>query len=489
MSVETGPRLVAFRSRAAAALGATAARWRARVARPDPLATQLLLLTAAFTAVVAVLILAPSAATFHERWLRDRLQSAELASVGVEALPYSAVEPETADQLLAIGGVTAVAVSDQGVLRLLLQAPDLPRTPDFIDLRADNPGARLLDPWRTLTGHPERSIRVRAAPRYRAGDYIEIVAPAEPLRQELRAYLLNTLLLSLAIAVSAGGLLYAGLALLVLRPLRRVTRAIERFAEDPQGPTEPPSARDDAIGQVERELARMQAEVRQSLQSRQRLVALGEAVARINHDLRNMLTSAQMASDRLAASADPQVARALPRLERALTRASDLSRNVLDYGRSEEPPPVLRRVSLAAAVAAAAEDADLDAEGVRLERGFPARTAVQADPDQLHRILVNLMRNARQAILNDPGRDGRGRVRVSARRTDTAWVLRVEDDGPGVPPRVRERLFLPFVTGAQGGTGLGLAIARELARAHGGELDLVESGPDGTVFELVLPLA
>lgn len=466
-----------------------AAALRQQVSRPDPLATRLLLLTAVFTGVVAVLILAPSAATFHERWLRDRLQSAELASVGVEALPYSAVEPETGDQLLAIGGVTAVAVSDQGVLRLLLQAPALPRTPDFIDLRRDSLGAWLLDPWRTLAGHPDRSIRVRAAPRYRTGDYIEIVAPAEPLKQELRAYLLNTLLLSLAIAAAAGGLLYAGLALLVLRPLRRVTRAIERFAGDPQAPTEAPSARDDAIGQVERELARMQAEVRQSLQSRQRLVALGEAVARINHDLRNMLTSAQMASERLAASPDPMVARALPRLERALTRASDLSGNVLDYGRSEEPAPVRRRVPLAAAVEAAAEDADLDPGGVRLERRFAARTTVAADPDQLHRLLVNLMRNARQAILNDPAREGRGRVRVSARKGEGAWVLRLEDDGPGVPERVRERLFQPFVTGARGGTGLGLAIARELAQAHGGDLTLVETGPQGTVFELVLPLA
>lgn len=80
-------------------------------------------------------------------------------------------------------------------------------------------------------------------------------------------------------------------------------------------------------------------------------------------------------------------------------------------------------------------------------------------------------------------------MRVSARKGEGAWVLRLEDDGPGVPERVRERLFQPFVTGARGGTGLGLAIARELAQAHGGDLTLVETGPQGTVFELVLPLA
>src|SRR5690606_227156 len=139
-------------------------RDRLRFNAPDALAWRLLLLTVAFTAAVEVLIVAPSAANFHERWLLDRLQSAELASVGVEALPYSAVEDYTAEQLLAIDGVQAVVVGDQGVRRLLLQAPDLPRTPELIDLRRDRPLARLLDPWRTLSGHPDRSIRVQARP-------------------------------------------------------------------------------------------------------------------------------------------------------------------------------------------------------------------------------------------------------------------------------------------------------------------------------------
>ncbi|MBU7589264.1 MAG: HAMP domain-containing histidine kinase, partial [Sphingopyxis terrae] len=376
-------------------LGAPA-DWRERLGfhAPDALAWRLLLLTFAFAAVVEVLIVAPSAASFHERWLLDRLQSAELASVGVEALPYSAVEDETADQLLAIGGVQAVVVGDQGVRRLLLQAPNLPRTPELIDLRRDRPVTRLLDPWRTLFGHPDRSIRVQARPRYRSGDFIEILAPAEPLKQELRTFLLNSLLTSLLISLVAGGLLYAGLAVLVLQPLRRVTRSIERFARDPEAEGDPPGERNDEIGRVERELSRMQEEVRQSLRSRARLVALGEAVAKINHDLRNMLTSAQMASERLAASPDPQVAKALPRLERALGRAAALSRNVLEYGRSEEPAPQKTRLPLAAAITAAAEDAGLTPDGVRLVKSLPARCAVSADPEQLHRILVNLMRNA-----------------------------------------------------------------------------------------------
>jgi signal transduction histidine kinase len=467
------------------------ADWRERVKfhAPDALAWRLLLLTFVFAASVEVLIIAPSAASFHERWLLDRLQSAELASVGVEALPYSAVEDDTAEQLLAIGGVQAVVVGDQGVRRLLLQAPNLPRTPDLIDLRKQRPLARLLDPWQTLFGHPDRSIRVQARPRYRSGDFIEILAPAQPLKAELKTFLLNSLLTSLFVSLVAGGLLYGGLALLVLQPLRRVTRSIEHFAENPESEGDPPSDRQDEIGRVERELARMQEEVRQSLRSRARLVALGEAVAKINHDLRNMLTSAQLASERLADSPDPQVAKALPRLERALSRAAALSRNVLEYGRSEEPEPQKVRAPLGAALTLAAEDAGLSPDGVRLEKSLPARFSVHADPDQLYRILVNLMRNARQAIESDPARtDRRGMVRVTGSTADGDCVILLSDDGPGIPPRLADRLFEAFVSGrASGGSGLGLTISRELAVNNGGTLTLVETGPSGTTFELRLP--
>jgi signal transduction histidine kinase len=468
-------------------------RQRFRPQAPDGLSSRLFLLTVLFTLVVEALILGPNAASFHERWLLDRLQAAELASVGVEALPYNAVDEKTADQLLRIGGVSAVAISDQGVMRQLLRAPNLPRTPDFIDLRQRNLAARLLDPIRTLVAPPDRSIRVRAAPRYRSGDFIDVVAPAEPLKQELQAFLLNSLLVSLLISAVAGALLYAALAFLVLRPLKRVTRSIEGFAADPTATAAPPSDRQDEIGRVERELARMQEEVRLSLRSRSRLVALGEAVAKINHDLRNMLTSAQIASDRLADSADPQVAKALPRLERALGRAAALTRNVLDYGRSEEPAPILDRLALAPAVAAAAEDAGLEPSGVKLVKAIPPRFVVQADGDQFHRILVNLMRNARQAIESDATRAGRrkgtrGSVRVEAESREGGGLIRIIDDGPGIPPRLSERLFEPFVSGGSvDRTGLGLTISRELAVAHGGELRLVQTGPKGTTFELWLP--
>jgi signal transduction histidine kinase len=142
----------------------------------------------------------------------------------------------------------------------------------------------------------------------------------------------------------------------------------------------------------------MQADLRAALSSRARLAALGEAVAKINHDLKNMLTSAQLASERLAASKDPQVSQALPRLERALDRAVKLAADVLVYGKTREAAPEPQTVRLGEALREAAAEARLGDAGVRLVSKVPAGERVTADPDQLHRILVNLLRNARQAL-------------------------------------------------------------------------------------------
>jgi signal transduction histidine kinase len=214
-------------------------------------------------------------------------------------------------------------------------------------------------------------------------------------------------------------------------------------------------------------------------------------VAKINHDLRNLLTSAQMASDRLADSADPRVAKALPRLERALDRAVRLAQDVLDYGKSEEPAPQPRVVALAPAAETAADDAGLSAQATPLILDAPEGLELRADPDQLHRILNNLFRNAREAIEADRNEDRPpGWVRLTARAEDGQALIEIADNGPGVPERARAKLFQPFVgSGRAGGTGLGLAIARDLARAHGGELELVRTGPEGAAFGLRLPLA
>jgi len=371
--------------------------------------------------------------------------------------------------------------------RHLLQAQRLERIPNLLDLRR---GLSWWGPFQIMVGAGDRMLRVMAKPRFRSGAFIEVVVPAAPLRAELFTQLDRLIGVALFTSVMAGAVVYLALNFFLVRPMQRITRSMERFRENPEDPRAhiAPSGRRDEIGRAESELARMQADLRAALASRARLAALGEAVAKINHDLRNMLTSAQLASERLASSGDPRVAQALPRLERALNRALTLATNVLAFGRSEEPPPDVRPTALRAALEAAAEDAGLTAGGVRLHAVIDPEVVARADPEQLHRILVNLLKNAREAIEGEASRGGVGRVEASV-STPASWtVIRLADDGPGLPERARAHLFQPFAGSARrGGAGLGLAIARELAQAHGGDLTLVETGRGGAVFEVRLP--
>ncbi len=458
---------------------------------PGGLSARLLLLTALFVMLAELLILAPSLASFEEGRLEERVRAAELASLAVEASPDQVVTDTLASQLLNGAGVVSVAVQSDGIRRLLLQGPPMAHAPYLVDLRTQGPLGWLFQPFRVLTGDPQQMVRIVAKPRFRDGDFVEIVAPQIRLRRELTRYLLSLLAVTAFISAVAGVLVYLSLNVFLVRPMQRITASMERFRANPDDPASriAPSNRRDEIGRAEAELDRMQADLRAALKSRARLAALGEAVAKINHDLRNMLTSARIASERLAMSGDPSVAAALPRLERALDRAAALTSNVLDYGKSEEREGRPEPIALLAAVEAAAEDAGLSPAGVRLEASIPPEAQVSADPEQLHRILVNLMRNGREAIEGaEPARAGR--IEVLARHDAHQTVLHIVDNGPGVPERAQARLFQPFSGSTRpGGTGLGLAISQELAQSNGGALVLSGTSAAGAVFELTLPSA
>ena len=223
-----------------------------------------------------------------------------------------------------------------------------------------------------------------------------------------------------------------------------------------------------------------------ALRQKDRLAALGGAVAKISHDLRNLLTTAQLLVDRIETSADPAVRRTAPKLVASLDRAISLCERTLTYGKAEEPAPVLADVALAPLLREVAENEGLATEG-RVPVTIAAGTgiAVRADADQLFRVLTNLVRNAVQAI-ETSGKPGS--VRVSAARAGDRVEIRVADTGPGLPARARENLFQPFSGGARrGGAGLGLVIASELAKGHGGTLELEATGPGGATFLLAWP--
>jgi signal transduction histidine kinase len=435
-----------------------------------------------------LLTFAPSLAAYQDSWLTSRVRAAELASLAVEAAPAGVVSDRMASELLTGAGVVSVAVQTDGVRRLLLQAPRMARFPELVDLRHPDPLAWLSGPFDVLAPGGPPMLRVVAKPQFRTGDFVEIVVPEAPLRRDLLAYMARLLAASAAISVVAGMIVYLALRAFLVRPMQRITESMERFRAHPEDPAArlKLSGRRDEVGRAEEELGRMQDDLRTALQSRSRLAALGEAVAKINHDLRNMLTSAQVVTERLQGSGDPRVTQALPRLERALDRAVRLAQNVMAYGRSEEPPPQPRPVRLEAAATSAAEDAGLTAAGVRFRYAAPPTLEVQADPEQLDRILVNLLKNAREAI-EATGR-ATGEVALYAETAAGGVRVRLRDDGPGVPDRLQPRLFQPFAgSGRPGGAGLGLAIARELARAHGGDLELEHTGAEGSTFLLTLP--
>ena len=225
------------------------------------------------------------------------------------------------------------------------------------------------------------------------------------------------------------------------------------------------------------------------MQQKNHLAALGLAVSKINHDLRNLLTSAQLFSDRLAKISDPHVQRFAPKLMRALERAIAFCESTLSYGRVQEPPPDRRSVALDALVEEVRETLGLDPDGpIRwigaVERGL----TVDADPDQLFRILLNLARNAVQALESRAARDpGRDQIRITGRREGAVVVIEVSDTGPGLPEKARAHLFEAFQGSTRtGSAGLGLAIAAELVRAHGGEIRLVD-GTIGATFRLTIP--
>jgi signal transduction histidine kinase len=254
------------------------------------------------------------------------------------------------------------------------------------------------------------------------------------------------------------------------------------FRVDPEGAVPRPadSERGDEIGIASRELAAMQSDLRAALLQKTRLATLGAAVAKVNHDLRNTLATAMLVSDRLADSDDPEVKKIAPRLYDAMQRAVSLCSRTLNFVSDTRPALNVEAVPVRALIENVASELTGKFDRARVAAETEPDFAVAADREQLRRALANLVLNALQA--------GARVVRVTADAARGQARIRIADDGGGFDPGAKERLFQPFVgSGRREGTGLGLPIARDIARAHGGDLALVETGPQGTVFELTLP--
>ena len=459
-----------------------------RLASRLGLSDKLLVLTILFVMVAEVLIYVPSIANYRLNWLRDKLSDAYTAALVLEATPE--VPDHLTRQVLDSIGARAVAMK-MGSQRRLLMVGDMPPSVDHdIDMRDVSWHSAIMHAFAVLLSNDNEVIRVLGnAPR--GGEFVEIILDEKPLRAAMLAFSRNILLLSLIISAITAALVYLSLHYLFVRPLHRITANMTTFRTDPENPARiiVASGRQDEIGTAERELADMQRELGTLLHQKTRLAALGLAVSKINHDLRNLLTSAQLFSDRLSGSQDQQVQRFAPKLMRALERAISFCESTLSYGRAQEPPPDRRPTALEPLVQEVRESLELAPDTpIRWISAVERGLVVDADPDQLFRIVLNLVRNAVQALESRDARDpGRDQVRITGRREGAVVEIEVADTGPGIPEATRAHLFEPFKSSTRtGGSGLGLVISAELVRAHDGDIRLVE-GTIGATFRVTIP--
>ncbi len=461
------------------------------------LSGKLLVLTILFVMLAEVLIYVPSIADFRYAWLNDRISAAYTAALVFQAAPRGAdedaliISDTLATQILDSIGARAVAMKIGQRKRLLASADEMPPMIDQdIDMRDMSWHRAIIDAFGTLLSTDNDVIRV-VGPAPMGGDFIEIVLDEKPLRDKMLEHSVNVLLVSLLISGITASLVYLALHLMFVRPLRALTANMAAFRAAPENPASiiDPSARRDEIGTARRELAAMQRDLASMLQHKSRLASLGLAVSKINHDLRNLLTTAQLFSDRISSLPDPRVQRFAPKLMRALERAIDFCESTLSYGRVQEAPPDRRLLPLEPLVEEVRETVGLDARSaIRFITAVERGLLVDADPDQLFRVLVNLARNAVQALESRDARDpGRDQLRVTGRREGAVVIVEISDTGPGISENARAHLFEAFQsTTRSGGSGLGLAIAAELVRAHGGDIRLVD-GTIGATFRLTIP--
>ncbi|TJZ82037.1 sensor histidine kinase [Paracoccus hibiscisoli] len=446
-------------------------------------------LTTMFVILAELFILLPSLAGFRLDYLESRLERAQIASLALLATDES-LASDLESELLQNAGVFNVVLRRDDIRQLVLSSPIPGPIDATYDLRSEGVLQTIDDSLVALADGRNRVIRVIGAPVNQAGQLIEITMETAPLREAMIDYGLRLLLVSAAFSILTAVLLFLAAQRLILVPIRRVISHMTAYASAPEDARHIiiPDARLAELRDAETALQSMQRTVTSSLKQKERMAQLGQAVAKISHDLRNILTTAQIFADRLEDSADPKVRRAAPKLVNSITRAVNLCETTLAFGKAEEPAPTLSRFNLAQLAAEVIEAESLAGEAagqVEFLTDIPPSLVIRADRDQLYRVLANLARNARQAI---EGTRQPGTVEIGAGESETDWWIKVCDSGPGLPDRAREYLFKPF-TGStrRGGTGLGLTIAADLVRGHGGRLDLLRSDAEGSQFCIHIP--
>lgn len=456
---------------------------------------KVLVLAAVFLMIGEMLVFLPSIANFRITWLKQRAATAEIAALAVEAAQDQAISSSLRSELLDRTGVLVLAVRRDDARQLVLSPEEPPMVDASFDLSKRTSIMSILDAASTLAHGGNRIIGVIDKPSTDMGVLVEMALYEKPLFNAMVRYSINILTLSIFLALILATLLFFTLNRLLVRPVQRLTKNMQEFGKNPEDRSRiiKPSERVDEIGVAEIELQKMQTDLSDMLSQKNRLASLGLAVAKVSHDLRNMLTSAQLISDRLAMVDDPTVQKFAPKLIASLDRAIRFSQDTLKFGRAQEAPPRREMFDLRSLVDEVLDHSISEVgSNVVFFNDVPQDLRADADREQLFRILTNLLRNAAQSLEGNvtplENRTQEGRVRVRALRENANCIIEVVDNGPGVPDKARAHLFEAFRGSVrQGGTGLGLAIVSELTRAHGGEVRLVDSSEPGAVFQVIIP--
>jgi signal transduction histidine kinase len=449
------------------------------------LSARLLILTVLFVMLAEFLIWAPSVSRFRKTYMEEHVLRAHLATLALEALPDQMPDRQLKEVLLDQTGAYGIVLKGPE-RRTLMLSNDMPPIVDAkIDLMHGNFLGWIGDAFITMSRDDNRILRIIGMSPKRPDVTIEVIIDETPMREAMYAYSARILNLSIVISLFTAGLLYLSLRWLMVRPIQRITSSITAFRRAPEDATRELQASDrsDEIGMTERELAKMQGELRQALGQKDRLATLGAAVAKINHDLRNSLATAVLAFDRLASINDPEVKRVLPRLYNAVDRAVQLCSQTLDYAGNDEPtlkPTLFHLQELVIEAAAAHREPDSEGRNISVQNDIDFSVDLQADRGQLFRVFSNLISNAREV--------GATRIEITALQKPGFLVIDVADDGPGFSDRARKNIFQPFAGSTrEGGSGLGLVIVRDVLKAHGGTIELLDNQETGTTFRVCLP--
>lgn len=456
------------------------------------LSGRLLWLTVIFVMFAEVLIFIPSISVMRMTWLRDRLDTAAAAGIVIDGLQPAELPRAVQDDTLLATGTKVLALRKDGTSRLLAAIDVPPQVDQTFDLAHETALGSMRNAVDTLVFGGGRVMRV-FGPIGETDMVIELVMTDDALRKAMISFSKLMFGISLLISLVTAFMIYVAINKMMIGPIRRLTHGMQSFSERPEDPERifrPGTAR----GELEvagQHLASMQTELQRTLKQKKNLADLGLAVSKINHDMRNILASAQLMSDRLVDVDDPMVRSFAPKLLRTIDRAVGYTSEVLAYGQAEEAAPKRRLLRLSDLCQDVRDILALDPDGgIEFVDQVAEDIEIDADGEQLFRVIHNLCRNAVQALAQaqPPEEGGPKRLSVTAQRVGSVVSITIDDNGPGMPRKARENLFTAFRGSARsGGTGLGLAIARELILAHGGTIALVEKPVQGTQFRIEIP--